>query len=52
MWSHELAGNISWVDIDHAEEVGYDIVILLSGHLLLCEVRATNFHETSIGSLH
>ena len=46
MWSHKAEGEIDRLYIENVGVVVDRIVPVLSGNLLLCEVRLTNFQET------
>ena len=43
VWSHEAAGQFTRAYINNSSRVGYCIVLVTSGHLLLYEVRETHF---------
>ena len=43
MWGGESLGKITWTNVENSGGVGDYILPLISGNLLLCEVRATHF---------
>ena len=52
MWNSEAVGQSTWADVNYYSVVGDGVIPVLSGNLMLYEVRETYFQETYTCAFH